>query len=88
MSAYSKGWVTGYSDETFRPSATITRGEAVAIVNRMLERSLTIDEVPTELYTRYTDLTSTHWAFSDIIKASIEHDYEFKADRTEVWTKW
>jgi hypothetical protein len=49
----------------------------------MPERALTIDEVPTEFLARCTDLTSTHWAFSDITEASVENDYEFKADRTE-----
>ena len=88
LSAYSKGWVTGYADGSFKPSATINRGEAVAIVNRMLGRVLTIDEVPAEFYTLYSDLPTTHWAFSDIIEASVEHEHEYKSDGTEVWTKW
>jgi hypothetical protein len=88
LSAYSKGWITGYADGTFKPAATINRGEAVAIVNRMLSRVLTIDEVPAEFHSRYSDLSTTHWAFSDIIEASVEHEHEYKEDGTEVWTKW
>lgn len=36
--AYCKGWITGYSDNTFKPNNRITRAEAINIINNMLHR--------------------------------------------------
>lgn len=34
--AHANGWVGGYADGTFHPNQTITRAEAVTILNRVL----------------------------------------------------
>ena len=85
LSAYSMGWVNGYTDGEFRPQTNITRGEVVVIVNRILGRRLAQEDVPEELYSFYSDLTANHWAFSDIIEASVAHEYETKANGYEIW---
>lgn len=38
---YTNGWVGGYADGTFHPNQTITRAEAVTILNRVLGRAAT-----------------------------------------------
>jgi hypothetical protein len=88
LSAYSKGWVDGYPGGDFKPQGAITRAEVVAIVNRMLGRRLDKDGVPKTLYVMYSDLTTDHWAFADIIEASASHEYERKDDGYETWTKY
>ncbi|MCL1873503.1 MAG: S-layer homology domain-containing protein, partial [Clostridiales bacterium] len=84
-SAFSKGWLTGYEGGIFRPSAFISRGEAVTIVNRMLERIIDKDDIPSDFYSLYTDLPAAHWAFPAIIEASVAHEYEWKDEGSEIW---
>jgi hypothetical protein len=79
------GWITGYTDGTFRPNRPLSRAETVAIVNRMLERTADrafISQHP-EL-SIFDDVPSTHWAFYDIMEASVEHAYHIEND-VEDW---
>ncbi|MCL2771874.1 MAG: S-layer homology domain-containing protein [Oscillospiraceae bacterium] len=70
-SAYAKGWLSGYPDNTFRPEANITRAECVVIVNRILGRP-SLDKIPDSLRSLYNDLSANHWAFEDILNASVD----------------
>ncbi|MDR2712658.1 MAG: S-layer homology domain-containing protein, partial [Clostridiales bacterium] len=88
VSSYSNVWIIGYPDGTFRPSADITRAEVVTIVNRMLGRALDKSDVPVSLNSLFIDLSPGHWAFADLIEASIEHDFEWKDNGYETWTNW
>lgn len=57
------GVVTGYEDGSFRPNATVTRAEAVCMVNRFFGdhiKSSTRTSVPSDL--------KGHWAESEIMK--------------------
>ena len=85
MSAYMKGWISGYPGGEFKPENSITRAEVVSIVNRVLGRKLNKDDIDARYRTMYTDLNETHWAFAGIIEASAEHDYEWKEDGYENW---
>ncbi len=87
VSAASKGWVTGYSDGSFRPESGITRAEVVTIVNRMLNRQCDMAFVSNnaDKIKSYTDLTPAHWAYGQICEASNAHDYTKNASG-EVWT--
>ncbi|WP_020618042.1 S-layer homology domain-containing protein [Paenibacillus daejeonensis] len=76
------GWVSGYEDGTFRPNASVSRAEAVTIVNRYLQRMPL--EVPAA--SPWSDLTEAHWAFADIMEASYVHDYRYYATSVEEWT--
>ena len=85
-SAYNKGWITGYGDSTFRPNNPITRAEAVTIINRALNRRpnpITNDYHVT--FYVFTDLTRNHWAFYEIMEATIEHDFTYGPDGLEIW---
>jgi len=71
------GWISGYADGSFQPNQSITRAEAVVIVNRMLGRVADreyIDDHPT--LERFDDVPQTHWAYYDIMEAFDAHEYE------------
>ena len=80
------GWLNGYPDGTFRPSASITRAEAATAMNRVLGRvcdknyvNLHADEL-----LAFSDLAPAHWAYYDIAEAANGHDY-VRAP-AETWT--
>ncbi|MCD7769161.1 MAG: S-layer homology domain-containing protein [Oscillospiraceae bacterium] len=86
--ASAQGWVEGYGDGSFRPGSYITRAEAVTIVNRVLGR--TPDEHTIALgegILQYLDVTERHWAYWNILEASIGHTYTTGADG-ESWTDY
>ena len=68
---YSAGYMFGYLDGTFRPDQPITRAEAVAVINRVLERGpLHGLRSPS-----WPDVPVDHWAFHEIEEASQDHHY-------------
>ena len=85
--AYAHGWVSGYSDGTFRPNQTITRAEAVVILNSVLGRScdLTYVQANAQAALHFTDITPGAWYYADIIEASMGHTYTELAG-IERWT--
>ena len=86
LSAHEKGWVSGYEGAVFLPDNKVTRAEVVKIVNGMLSRGIEKEDISKELHTLYSDLTVNHWAFAEIIEASVEHDYERKNNGYEIHT--
>ena len=72
--------MTGSGDQTFKPEKTLTRAQAVKVLNRLFKRGpLVIDETPT-----FTDVPSTHWAFSEIEEAARTHEYTIGTDGKEL----
>ncbi|UZN00691.1 S-layer homology domain-containing protein [Lysinibacillus sp. MHQ-1] len=55
-SAYTKGWINGYPDGSFRPASSITRAEVVKIINNMLNRKIELSDIPSDAV-QYKDLT-------------------------------
>ena len=55
------GWIGGYSDGTFHPSAPITRAAVTAIINRMLNRNADVEYVAEHYsyYFRFNQSTKT-----------------------------
>jgi len=86
-SVYAKGWISGNADGTFRPNDIIKRGEIAAIVNKMLDRSINAASLA-KVKNPYKDMKPTHWAYADIIEASIAHEYTRGCDGTESWSSW
>ncbi len=83
--ATAMGWVNGYEDGTFRAAERVTRAEAAAIINRALGRSADRDKLAQELVIPlYGDLTPDHWAYYEILEASIGHRADLSAGG-EVW---
>jgi len=60
-----KGIVTGYPDGGFHPNAQLTRAEAVQMINTALE----VQALAGEAEVVPTDVTSAHWAYTQIIAA-------------------
>ena len=84
--AAQHGWVVGYGDGTFQPEDEISRAEVVTIVNRLLGREADRDYIasgPRGLV-RFPDVSSSHWAYYDILEASNRHEADVSAD-PEVW---
>ena len=85
--AYANGWVSGFTDGTFHPNQTITRAEAVSILNRVLGRScdLTFVQANAQTALHFTDVPANAWYYADVIEASVGHTYTELAG-IERWT--
>ncbi|MFI3227685.1 MAG: S-layer homology domain-containing protein [Clostridia bacterium] len=86
-SAEAKGWINGYEDGTFKPEQFITRAEAVTLVNKVLDRSCDQDFIIEnfEDINTFSDVTSSHWAYYEILEASNGHIYKVN-NGVEYWT--
>ena len=64
------GYLSGYSDNTFKPSAQITREQAAAIYGKVLQHNLNEQEladiVTKESSTSYSDVEADRWSNSAI----------------------
>ena len=84
ISAHLKGWISGYPDGEFKPQNGISRAEVVKIVNCMLGRGIRLDDLPINL-PGYTDLSQSHWAYCEIMEATVSHQFERQEDGWEIW---
>ncbi len=86
----ANGWITGYPDGTFKPDQCITRAEAMAIVNRMLDRA--VDEKGTEAVKEdiylFRDNPQGSWCYYIVLEATNSHDFvRAEGEAYETWTK-
>ncbi|OAB38932.1 S-layer homology domain-containing protein [Paenibacillus glacialis] len=81
--AQGAGIVSGYQDGSFQPEKTLTRAEAVTMMNKALGRGPQsgVEQSP------FKDVANTHWALSDIEEASVDHIFEKKTDGGEQWVQ-
>lgn len=81
-------WLEGYENGTFRPEQAITRAEAVTIINRMLSRAVTKENIASGAV-KFSDCSESDWYYNAVIEASNSHDYEETRleDGTEKWTE-
>lgn len=86
--AATRGWVTGYSDGTFKPENTITRAEVAAVTCRLLERSADQNYIRSHLkeLRTFSDVTESHWAYWYAMEAANGHDYT-KSGGSENWSR-
>ncbi len=78
--AYANGYVSGYPDGTLKADNTITRAEAVTIVNRMLERIPDKEYIDNNLHKLidFIDVRdNTYWAYYEIFEAANTHYIRF-----------
>lgn len=81
------GNLSGYSDGTFKPDNTITRAELVRMVNVMLHRNANANAVAKyKQNMKFTDMPESHWAYAEVLEASLEHEAEYNGS-TEGWLK-
>ena len=65
---YQDDIISGYGDRIFNPDATITRAEAVTMINKALGRIECH-----ELSNPFTDVSPSHWAYEEIMEAAVSH---------------
>lgn len=70
-------WITGYEDGTFRPNNSITRAEAMTIINHMLVRYCDIES---ELAKVWPDVSESDWYYENVTEATTEHDFQRDPD--------
>ena len=82
-----KGWVEGQPDGSFAPDRSISRAEAMTLVNRVLGRlPETADDLLDGMIT-WPDNPPDAWYYLAVQEATNSHDYERKADTVhETWT--
>ena len=78
--AAAQGWISGGTDGTFQPGRNVTRAEAVKILNRAMDRQAGERDIAAP----FTDVRVDHWAYHEILEASVTHDYE-KHSQGETW---
>ena len=85
--AAQNGWVNGYTDGTFKPDQDITRAEAMALINRVLNRNpREVSDLLPDMIIWPDNLDTKKWYYFDVQEATNSHDYERKQDHTEKWT--
>ena len=82
--AAKAGLVQGYSDGTFRPNQNITRAETIVMVNRILGRSVSAEDVVGG-YKTFEDVPAGSWYYWDLVEASNTHTFN-RNGSTETWT--
>lgn len=83
--ATERGWINGYEDGTFRPDQNITRAEATALVNRVLNRKPSAGHMLDDM-TVWPDNNKNEWYYADIQEATNSHYSERSNDGYEIWT--
>ena len=81
------GWVNGYADGTFRPTANITRAAAMKLINNVLERQVDEDGLLKNA-TQWNDCTPDDWCYYIVMEATNSHDWERRSKKSlvEDWT--
>jgi len=74
-------WIRGFAGGDFRPNQNITRAEAAAIVNRMLNRlPESAEDLLPSMVTWPDNANQNAWFYLYIQEATNSHDFEMKAD--------
>ena len=69
----------------FHPSEVISRAQATTIINRMLGAAADRSYVDSHVTNPYTDVSKTHWAFYQIMEATIAHSHSYDNEGVEIW---
>ncbi len=86
--ASSHGWINGYEDSSFRPEASITRAEVIAMINRMLGRTPgSVEDLHPDMKVWADNSDPTAWYYLIIQEATNDHGYTLNEDGTEVWSR-
>lgn len=84
--AQQEGWVAGYPDGSFRPNRSVSRAEAVTILNGFLDRHpdrAAIDANPNLRF--IPDVSPDAWYYYNVMEACVTHSCSHNEDGTETW---
>lgn len=87
--AGAAGWINGYEDGTFRPNESVTRIEAVKMINNMLGWSCDREFVDNEKHLsgfEFEDLERGSWEYYEVMEATLSHNC-IHENAKEIWTK-
>ena len=65
--ANEAGYISGYGNNTFKPEGTLTRAEAVKVINKLIGHT---EETNVEMENTFKDLSEKHWAYNEILKVA------------------
>ena len=83
------GLIDGYEDGSCRPGENITRAEAAAIVNRVLNRRPHEDHLLDEdVMNAWPDNPEEAWYYAHIQEATNTHDYDWVLENGETVEEW
>ncbi len=86
LKAASLGWVEGYNG-SYRPNDSITRAEAMTIINRVLCRiPETADDLLPGMRVWTDNADTSKWYYLAVQEATNSHTFEYKDDTYESWT--
>ena len=86
--AAQRGWVNGYEDGTFKPDQTITRAEAMTLVNNVLNRKPgSADKLANGMIEWVDNSDKSAWYYLAVQEATNSHEYDRDDDDSyEQWT--
>ncbi len=76
LSAVARGWLSGMPDGTVHPDATISRAEAVTLLNGVLGRRPSGDtgeRLKADGVCIFTDVRPSDWYYADVMEACLPH---------------
>ena len=80
------GLFAGDPEGNFRPESSLKRCEAVTVFNRLLGRSPDLDYIQTRDDLRtFSDVPTNHWAYGDIMEATVTHQCAASWTGAERW---
>lgn len=86
--AAMNGWITGDPTGNFRPNDKLTRAEAMAIINRILNRVITDEAAFLPGMKTWSDnADKTMWYYLDVQEATNGHKHEVDENGVEMWTE-
>ena len=86
--AASLGWIQGYEDGTFRPDQSITRAEAMTMINRVLNRLPAAQEDLLPGMLQWPDNQDPGaWYYLAVQEATNSHTWKKKGEISEQWTE-
>lgn len=80
------GLLNGDDKGNFRPDDVLRRCEAAVVFNRLLGREAdawTITHMSG--LCRFTDVPASHWAYTEILEATVSHRWTYNLDGSEGW---
>lgn len=82
------GWIKGYPDGSFRPDGRIKRGEAITMVNAMLNRVPHKDHLLEDMTVWTDNADPAAWYYLAVQEATNAHDYTWHTEQGEEYEIW